>query len=109
MYFKGEWYFIHSLILKTYRLDGGRVCPDLPLPEDGNPHIIHLNGNHLALVGIVYYKRLLLSAQWNAQRVKEMDPVVVQLVNIVTLIRPDHVFGIKSTNELLRWAGKRCF
>jgi hypothetical protein len=107
--------------------DGGLQCPDSPLPEDGNHPIIHLKENHMVpvfwsqlnelsrdpcsvaeCVGTVYYKKLLLFARWNAQKVREMVLAVVQPQNTVTLIKPDPVFGTKYMTAPFGWVVRRC-
>src|SRR4030042_1884779 len=106
---------------------GGQLCPDLPLLEDGSHLTIHLNEillgracwNQLnglskdqclvaGCVGTACYRKLPLSARWNAQRVNETVHVAVQPPSIVMLIKPVHVYGTKSMTALSGWVGRRC-
>src|SRR4030065_1830470 len=112
---------------KLARPIGGQLCPDLPLLEDGSHHIIHLKESHSVLVcsnrstaslkdrcsvaacvGTVCYKKQLLFAQWNAQRVNGTALVVALPLNIVTSIKPAPACGIKSMTAPSGWDARRC-
>jgi hypothetical protein len=102
------------------------VCQFLHQEEDGNQLSILSKRNLLdnaswkvlkelskdrylaaACAGIVYYKKPLLSAPWNALRAFEMVHAEGLLKKAVTWMKPDHVFGTKFTIGRLRWAGKK--